>query len=101
MSILIKHDNASETKALILAVFHQIDSLPQNVIDECIAVESVPVPEPPEGKEGVPYINPQSKEIWYEYADKPLTPEEKIEQLESQVIMMSGLLNSLLFPTTE
>lgn len=34
------------------------------------------------GKDGVLYINPSTKEMWYEYVDRPLTQEEKIYQLE-------------------
>jgi hypothetical protein len=49
-------------------------------------IESVPEPNPPEGQqEAGLFINPQTNELWYEYEDippTPISPEEKIAQLE-------------------
>lgn len=35
------------------------------------------------------YINPTTKEMWYEYADRPLTLEERIQQLERALLELS------------
>jgi len=48
-----------------------------------VLVDDVPEPQIPEGKQisGL-FVNPATKEVWYEYEDKPLDPEERLQILE-------------------
>lgn len=96
MAILITHDSATATKAMVLVMHFQPELLPQEVVEKGIMVDEVPTANPPAGKVGTPYINPQTKEIWYEYSDRPLTAEEKIDQLQQQLKITQDALDALL-----
>jgi len=61
-----------------------------------ILVENIPE-EPPkvDGKIAIPYVNCYTKEVWYEYEDiqaLPLTPEQRITQLEQAILELSMLI---------
>jgi hypothetical protein len=58
----------------------------QEVIDSNILVDNVLLqPEEKIGKIAVHYINPETKEQWYEYVDRQLTAEEEISSLKTQI----------------
>lgn len=67
---------------------HGLDMTREELEQEGILVDSVPEPEHIDGKSAVLYCNPETKELWFEYADIPKTPEqiqaEKIDLLENQ-----------------
>lgn len=66
-----------ENKGRIILIY-RIEP-PQNVIDSydfCIESD-VEYPSEKPGKQAVAYINPETEEIWYEYIDRELTPEER------------------------
>lgn len=50
-------------------------------------------PEPKRGKSFIYYVNPQTKEQWYEEVDRPLTSEEllEIQNEKLDLIMMNQL----------
>jgi hypothetical protein len=50
-----------------------------------IEVDSIPEPEYISRKAEVLYINPDTKDMYYEYVDIPLNDAEKIQQLESEL----------------
>lgn len=56
-------------------------------------VDTVPEPEQIAGKIPVMYYNPQTNSVYYEYIDKPLTPEEEMRQ---RIELMQQALDSLL-----
>lgn len=60
---------------------------------EGILVENLPNPEAIPYKNPVLYCNPQTKEVWYEYEDRPLTPEEEMRQ---RIELMQQALDALL-----
>ena len=53
-------------------------------------VDSVPDPEMIEGKRAIAKFNTDTKKVYYDYVDIPLTPSERIDQLETAI-------NELLF----
>lgn len=61
-------------------------------------VEEIPEPEEIEGKVPVMYYNPQANSIYYEYIDRPLTPEEELRQreLQQRIELMQQVLDDLL-----
>jgi hypothetical protein len=69
---------------------------------EGILVDSVPEPDQVQmqSKNSVMYINPSTKEIWYEYIDIPKTNEqiliEKVDSLQSSLIEAQNAINVLL-----
>ncbi|PIC05481.1 hypothetical protein CS060_04175 [Anoxybacillus flavithermus] len=56
-------------------------------------VEDIPEPEQVEGKTPVMYYNPQTNSVYYEYIDRPLTPEEELRQ---RIELMQQALDALL-----
>lgn len=63
-----------------------------------VLVDALPEPELVEGKLPKLIVNRETKEVRYEYEDRPLTAEEKVEQLEQQLFAVTALLNMLLLP---
>ncbi|WP_035296233.1 hypothetical protein [Brevibacillus thermoruber] len=96
MAILITHDGSSATKARVEVIHYQPQYLPPEVIEKGIIVDEVPDPNPPANKVGILFINPQTQEMWYEYVDRPLTPEERIAQLEEQLRITQEAVDALL-----
>jgi hypothetical protein len=47
-------------------------------------VESIPEPNEEGRKIGILHANKETKELWYEYVDRPLTPEEKLQLIEQE-----------------
>src|SRR5699024_6182997 len=86
--------------------FHEVHGMgksKEELEQEGILVDSIPEPQQIEGKSAVLHFNPETKDLWYEYEDKPKTPEElqqeKIESLEQSIaelttataMMMGGM----------
>ena len=48
-------------------------------------IDEIPVgPIPPRGKTVQTFVNPTTKEFFYEYFDRPLTSDEELQQLKQQ-----------------
>lgn len=97
MIFLAKEDEGKE-KARVELIHYMpddpVEGLPDEIKQQGIRVESVPEPpEPKRGKSAVLYCNPKTGELWYEYVDRPLTPEELAqEQSEKLDLIMMALL---------
>jgi|HigsolmetaAR203D_1030402.scaffolds.fasta_scaffold00989_15 hypothetical protein len=89
----IRFSKISEDKAIVTVIEYQHDGLTD---DNSMLVNSIPEEQPQVGKSGVLYVNPRTKELWYEYLDRPLTPEEKIAQLEEQLRITQEAVDALL-----
>lgn len=60
---------------------------------EGILVDSIPEPQQIEGKSPIMYINPSTKEVFYEYIDIPKTKEELQEE---RITMLEQAINDLI-----
>ena len=58
-------------------------------------VDSLPMKEQKLGKSAVRYYNPNTQEIWVEYHDRPLSPEE-METEEAKALIEDELLLDML-----
>ena len=68
-------------------------NLPEETLRQMGAlVDEIPEPEQREGKIPVMYYNPETNIVYYEYEDKPLSPEERIALLEQAILEISMLL---------
>lgn len=111
--IFIKYEPITDTKAQVITQHfmpfdeqHGIKNAEGNLYtQETIVqafpnsklVESVPEPQPPEGQqESGLFINPQTGEFTYEYADIPVPESTKIEQLQLQVSELQSTIDLLL-----
>jgi hypothetical protein len=57
-------------------------------------VDSIPEPQEIEGK--IPVLKFNGTELYYEYVDRPLTPEEELEQLKERIEIMQQAMDELL-----
>ncbi|WDU84192.1 hypothetical protein [Caloramator sp. Dgby_cultured_2] len=58
---------------------HGLGKTQEELEQEGILIEELPEPQQIEGKIAVLYCNPVTKDVWYEYEDRPLTKEEQLE----------------------
>ena len=59
-------------------------------------VDEIPEPEHKEGHYPIMKCNPATKEIWFEYLEKELTPEERrIKELEGAVLELTEMIAQL------
>lgn len=82
--IVVFYESESLYRGRVYSVNMQGEMLSEEVRSKGIEVESVEDPVFQSGKYPVQYINPSTKEMWYEYVERELTPEEKIAQLEME-----------------
>lgn len=76
---------------------HGMGKTKEELEQEGILVESIPEPKQ-NGKIPKLFVNRETKELWYEYSDRPPTQEEEMEQLKQQMISVTAFLNMLLLP---
>jgi hypothetical protein len=61
-----------------------------------IEVDTIPEPKLLFGKDFIHYVNPETKEQWYEYIDRPLTlneeREKRLSDLETIILQMKGVI---------
>lgn len=91
--MLLLYENKTETKAKITLVHYKPDDpqngLPEEVKQQGIMVDILPEALPYQrGKSAEMYCNPQTNEVWYEYVDRPLSPEEKMEAQEEKIDLL-------------
>ena len=93
------YEKESEERAKVVLIYHV--EPPQNLLNsrDYITVDEVQEPEQKEGKSPLLYCNPQTGDVWYEYVDRPLTPEEtlnkKLEEQQSQIEELTLLLGDM------
>lgn len=99
--VFIQADNTGLVTFVHYVPFDPVNGLgktAEELEQEGILVEFIPDANAPAGKDAVMKVDLTTKEVFYEYVDRPETSEEKVERLEQQLIMTTALLNSLLFP---
>jgi hypothetical protein len=87
--IFVKLQKENDTRAFVTMIHSKPENIGINTEEDAIAkggilLTEVPEPEAIQGKTAKAYVNPQTKEFWYEYVDRPLTPEEKLQLLEQE-----------------
>lgn len=81
--ILTNFIKVKEDKYRVMRVVYKDDDY-RNMGEEYITVDNIIDPLD-NGKEAQLYINPVTKETWYEYIDIPLPEPSKEEQLEQRI----------------
>ncbi|MEW9096401.1 MAG: hypothetical protein AB2417_15090 [Clostridiaceae bacterium] len=87
------YEKETDTKGRVVLIYSVTP--PQELLSQPhILMEIIPTSDNIVGKSSLPYINPQTGEFWYEYIDRPLTPEEianqKVSELESMIADIIG-----------
>ena len=75
----------SPTKAKVGVIHYRPDLLNEEQKARAIVVDSVPEAVQQKGKSAQLYINPQTKEMWFEYTDRPLTQEELLQDISDKL----------------
>lgn len=94
----ILFEKESETKAIVTLIHYMpddpVEGLPDDIKSKGVYVDSLPEPLPyRRGKSVQLCYNPSTGELWHEYVDRPLTPEELMqEQNEKLDLIMISLL---------
>lgn len=91
--IWIKYKKINNDNALVVTQnffpFDKVTGIPEEDQIQGIFIEKIPEPIIQDGKNPILHINPNTKEMWYEYVDIPKTQEqiqqEKITALEQQL----------------
>lgn len=94
--ILLHVEKETDHRARVGGCWYDLTGLDQEFIESGILVESIPKESYQVGKIGILYINPKTKEMWYEYVDRSLTPEEEIAQLKERMHAMQVAIDSVL-----
>lgn len=97
--VVIYDDNAQTTKAIVYTILDDVSKIEkyQGNNYKIVPDESIPpLPETKTGKNAVLYINLETNQLWYEYVDRPLTPEEELQQLKERQALMQQALDDLL-----
>lgn len=98
--ILINFESISDTKGEVTSICDEQSLFPSTIPRNSIIVDTI-IDYPSMvniGKQPVLYINPQTKEMWYEYMNRQLTPQEEIIILKEEnalinyALMMGGLI---------
>lgn len=94
------YEKETDTRAKVLLIYSV--EPPRELIDKgnYITVENVPNAEQKTGKTALPYCNPETGDFWYEYIDRPLTPEElanqKIQEQQTQIDELTLLIGDVI-----
>jgi hypothetical protein len=101
MPILYFGNKISDTKMEVITKHYMPDMLTnEEKVGGILVDEELPKPEPQDGKRPVLYINPQTKEQWYEFVDvvggnTHLTTEQRIAQLEKEKSNLQQAIDDL------
>ncbi len=90
------YENETSTRAKVILIYSV--EPPEELISNgnYITVDSYSEAERQVGKSALPYCNPQTGEFWYEYVDRTLTPEEKLESQQEQIDQLTIMLGDVL-----
>lgn len=102
MSIFIMGKLESKNRLKVTTKHYRPDTLSDDILKSGYMIKDEPTSQSIEGKVPVMYYNPETGEAFYEYEDRPLTPEEQLKKeinsikaQNSQVIValvMGGLM---------
>lgn len=85
MSYYLFYELETEEKGRVFGInTNPTGSLTEDQKAQAIVVDELPPEEYKSGKYVEFYVNPRTKEVWIEYKDRELTPQEEIDQLKQQ-----------------
>lgn len=76
---------ASTERVKIDSIHYKTERLSKEQLAAAILVESLPEPENRRGMRAVLYANPQTKEVWYEYVERPPTDNEILQEINEKL----------------
>ncbi len=94
------YEKETNTRAKVVLIYHV--EPPEELLNKgnYITATNIEEPEQKTGKIALPYCNPETGDFWYEYVDKPLTPEElanqKIRERQAQIDELTLLIGDMM-----
>lgn len=67
----------------------------EGTVTDTVTADIHPDPVYTPGKDSVLYLNTETKELYYEYIDRPLTESERVQELEKQLEVMQKALDDV------
>lgn len=99
MAVLLFLDKVDEQKARVMTIHYMPELLSEEEKQNGVLVDSFVEPETPKGKLALPYWNYETKSVFFEFVDMPLTENEQLQkQIEMQEQAIAEL--SMLFSMT-
>ncbi|MBY0088404.1 hypothetical protein [Brevibacillus brevis] len=92
--IFVLFDLVTEEKGLVTLRNFDPSTIPSDLAEKGLFVESIPAAEPLRGKNAILFINPKTQKLWYEYVDKPITEEDDLTVIRSHVLQQSEALTN-------
>ena len=92
--IALFHEAVSSEKDRVTVIHYKPERLPEEQKKAIILIEDEALPEAGDlkkGKKAVLYVNPKTKELWYEYEDRPLTQEELLSEISAKLTSLIDL----------
>lgn len=96
--IYLGFDKITEQKARVYLRNYNPAELSIEMVEKGVLVDEVPFDERLEGKSSTLFVNPQTKEMWYEYLDlskEPAAIESEIEEIKQENKMLKAQNNAL------
>lgn len=89
--MLIKIGQVENGRAPVIVECFEPGIIPENEVVNWIEIKEKPSPVEQIGKTPHLFYNTETGQLFYEYEERSLTPEEKIQQLESALVEMTTL----------
>lgn len=85
------------TKSRVTMVHYQPELLTDEEKIGGVTIATIPAPQPPAGQAPIMYLNPQTNEIFYEYVEIALSPQEqKDKEVSDRLAAAESAINFLL-----
>ena len=87
------HESVSEGKDRVTVIHYKPELLSAEQKKAIILIENEALPKAEDrpGKRAVLYVNPQTKELWHEYEDRPPTQEELLTEISQKLTTLIDL----------
>ena len=96
--VFVAYDEVVDGKAKVKTCIYKEREYSERMLASGLFVEAVPEPDPSKGLY-VLYVNPETKELWYEYTDIPARPvysNSVKDQMQKQIDDLKLLLAELI-----
>ena len=91
------YEQETDERAKIMMVHNRPEQLNDVTRDRGVEITQMPEPEERKCQKALPYINPKTREIWYEYVEREKTEAEllsevleRLEALEKKIDALSS-----------
>ncbi|MBA7481232.1 hypothetical protein ES707_16702 [subsurface metagenome] len=92
--IALFHESVSEGKERVGVIHYKPERLSAEQRKAAIEIENEALPKAEDrpGKSAILYVNPQTKELWYEYEDRPPTQEELLTEISQKLTSLIDVM---------